>query len=102
MTIDAEHDVVTVTVPRSAYRGAVPVPWSTHSCKVAPDSQVWAQDRGEVSAITLISWSSVELVGDLESLRNALDQMELAYDRLVNPPAATNPYTQRPSAEWSD
>ena len=76
----------TTTFNRDEFRPAVPSPRNTfiHRCGPTPGAQ--AQANGEHCEISLVGWSSVTFVGTMDELRAALDQLELAYDRLVNPP----------------
>ena len=99
--LGAPTDEFAVYLDRDDYRGGMPAPISTKVHKVGPTPQVWQSSRDGVDTITLIGYSAIALTGTRAQLREALDQLELAYDRLENPPAATNPWTQGHPAAWT-
>ena len=78
-------DEFSITFDRADYRLGQPSQWNTTVHKVGPSPKAMDIELDGVSTIVLIDSDSVKLTGTREQLREALDQLELAYDRLVNP-----------------
>ena len=79
---------------RTEYRDFHPTPSMTKEfkCRSSTRSSYWS--FGPTPSIAVdVPGGPLRLSGPLYNLRATLDALELAYDRLANPPAPTNPYT---------
>lgn len=84
--LDAYFDEFSITFPRSDYHPRQPVTYTTHVHKVGPTPGGHSRSVNGVYSVTIVNQESVSLTGTLEDIRASLDQAELAYDELVNPP----------------
>ena len=90
----SDPDTFGVYFDRTEYRDFHPTPGMVKDfkCMSATRSSYWS--FGPVPSISVeVPGGPLRLSGPLYNLRATLDALELAYDRLVNPPAVTNPAT---------
>ena len=87
---------------RREYRDFTPSPRNVqvHRCLHAPRAHYWDYDAFPNISVSTAG-ATARFSGPLDNLRATLDALELAYDRLVNPPAPTNPHTSGRSMKWT-
>ena len=80
---------------RSDYRDFQPPGRGVHEYRTFPGarSHYWTYDTDPWIAVEVRGGRPVKFMGPLADLRGVIDALELAYDRIANPPARTNPYT---------
>ena len=79
---------------RSDYRDFMPPSRGMSEFRTFPGarSHYWDYDDGPWIAVE-VHGGPVKFRGPLPELRGVIDALELAYDRLANPPVPTNPYS---------
>ena len=90
----SDPDTFGLYFDRTEYRNFVPVPVAVKEFKCLSSTRSSYWSFGEVPSIAVdVPGGPLRLSGPLYNLRATLDALELAYDRLANPPAPTNPWS---------